>query len=110
MGKKHKRAQLAATLPDITEGIGFADWAVPSDKLSYSNFETLGASGPAYFNGIQVGEEYNPDLAGEALYRTVDRMWRSSPQIAALINVQLLPLTQVKKWVQPASDAEGGVE
>jgi hypothetical protein len=37
-------------------------------------------------------------------------MWRSSAQVAALMAVQVLPLTQVKKWIQPASDDPLDVE
>ena len=99
-----------AALPDITEGTGFSDWAAPSDKLSYNPTDTLGASGTQFFAGILTGEEYNAELSGDALYRTVDHMWRSCPQIAALMAVLTLPLTQGKRWIQAASDDPLDVE
>lgn len=65
-------------------------------------YSTFGAVGTVFFAGIPAQEEYVPELDGERAVWTYDRMWKSDGQIAATVNVCLLPLLQATYSFQPA--------
>lgn len=77
----------------------------PSDPLSQRDLrETFGAVGTVFFAGLIENEEYVTDLQGDRAIQTYERMWRSDGQVAAVVNVWVLPLLQATYSVQAASD------
>jgi len=67
--------------------------------------QTFGAVGTIFFAGIIDTGEYVPELSGEQALATYERMWRSDAQVAATVNVWVLPLIQATYSIEAASDA-----
>ena len=70
----------------------------------------LGATGTSVFAGLLYEDDYNADLQGDRLYKTIDRMRRSDGQVKAGLLACKLPL-MVARWdVEPASEGEADIE
>src|SRR5215472_13075046 len=83
---------VSAASGDTLYGVG-QPYGQPSKPLGQRELrETFGGVGTLFFAGLIESDEYVPELTGDRAIQTYDRMWRSDGQIAAVINVWVLPL------------------
>lgn len=64
----------------------------------------LGATGTQFFSGFISGEEYNPNLQGQAGLKIYDEMRRSDAMVKATLLAIGLPIRQAVWRVEAASD------